>query len=49
MTIERRTYERTYPAAIVTTACSFCGEQIPEQESLADHLRNDCPENGGNR
>lgn len=44
MTIEvrERPNEKSNARSVVTNECSFCGEQIKEQQSIGDHLRNEC-------
>lgn len=44
MTIETRDYGDSDSQMVVTTACSFCETELKDGQSIADHLRNDCPE-----
>jgi len=46
--IEYRNFEDAATTTVVTTQCSFCEEELDEQQSIADHLRAGCPEWEGN-
>lgn len=46
MTVEK-TRHANGTSWVTTTECSFCGAAIDNQESMAKHLRYDCPEYGG--